>query len=543
MNKIIGIFIVMLLFFSLIPIANSLERDIQENHYKIKDDINFFDNEDCECESDIESQIIAFERHKYYDILDQNESLLKPTIIENLPDYFSWLDFNGQDWTTPAKDQGNCGSCWDFAAIGGLEAIISIRENCSRLDPDLSEQYVLSCLSGAGSCNGGYGYRAYRYMLQNNSWGNYCNGIIPEFCFPYKANDEIPCDEKISNWMDYLIPISDYGRWYPDGENDRDAIKSQIMEHGPVLAVMLFTYYIDGPNNLEEWGWTHNSPNDYYSYPGPTDDANHLVVLVGWKDDPNIGNGGYWIIKNSCSSEWGYNGFFNIEYGSLNIESIEIDWVEYDPDLYNNWIPKVYSGGIYYGSVNEEINFDGSYTVDPDEDIINYQWDFGDGIQKNGVAQTHSYNMEGIYSITLNVTDSNGNVGIDKTWAFIDRANSPPDTPILEGRKIGQKYTEYEYSFYAYDPDDDDIYYYLNWGDTYWTGSWHPWIGPYKSGETVTLTNIWDTTGEYIVRVKAKDIYEAKSNWAELSVLIPKNRNIQNPLLRLINYFQLFAMI
>ena len=300
------------------------------------------------------------------------------------------------------------------------------------------------------------------------------------------------------------------------------------MDHGPVVTTMMFTYYEHGENNLEEWGWTHSSPDDYYPYPGDTNKANHQVVLVGWKDDQNIGNGGYWIVKNSCSSEWGYNGFFNIEYGSLNIDSIEITWVEYDPESYNNWDPKVYAGGIYHGTTSEEISFDGSETTDPEEDITDYLWDFGDGTQKNGVTQKHSYEEEGIYPVSLTVTDSNGNVGIDETWVFVDKTNSPPDTPVLRGKTRGQRETEYEYTFYANDPEGDDVYYYLNWGDVYWTGTWQPWIGPYESGEQVTLTNIWDTDGDYVVRVKTKDNYDAKSDWATLEVTVPKNKPYPN---------------
>jgi C1A family cysteine protease len=469
---------------------------------------------------------------------------IKPDII-NAPSSFSWLDYMGENWATPAKDQGNCGSCWDFAAIGGLECIISIRENCAGLDPDLSEQYVLSCLPRSGSCMGGNARLAYKYINRTDDKGNYCNGVVIESCMPYQADDEIECSDKCSNWEEMLIPILDYGYWYPDGSpEDREAIKSQIMEHGPVVTTMMFTYYEHGENNLEEWGWTHSSPDAYYPYPGETNKANHQVVLVGWKDDQNIGNGGYWIVKNSCSSEWGYNGFFNIEYGSLNIDSIEITWVEYDPELYNNWTPKVYAGGIYQGTVDEELSFDGSKTTDPEKDINDYLWDFGDGTKKNGVVQTHSYEEGGIYPVSLTVTDSNGNVGIDETWAFVDKTNSPPDAPVLRGKKRGERETEYEYTFYANDPDGDDIYYYLNWGDAYWTGTWHPWIGPYKSGEQVTLTNIWDTDGDYVVRVKAKDNYDAKSNWATLPVKIPYGKNIQTPLiLRLIEYFQGLPMI
>ena len=296
------------------------------------------------------------------------------------------------------------------------------------------------------------------------------------------------------------------------------------MENGPVVATMLFTYYEHGTNNLEEWGWTHSSPDDYYPYPGPVESANHQVVLVGWKDDPDIGNGGYWIVKNSCSSEWGYNGFFNIEYGSLNIDSIEIDWVEYNPDLYNNWAPKVYSGGMYSGSVGEEINFDGTSTIDPEDDIVEYLWDFGEGTQKNGVTQTHTYNENGIYPVILTVVDNNGNIGIDETWVFIDRSNSPPDTPVLRGRRIGQSEKEFEYTFYADDPDGDDVSFFVQWDGRDSSG----WTEYVPSGTSIELRHRFYLSGlkDTVIKVKAKDEHGAWSDWARYRVNFGFSRNI-----------------
>lgn len=256
----------------------------------------------------------------------------KPLLID-LPEYFNWRDYKGKDWTTSAKDQQwpTCGSCWAFAALGALESVINIRTDNPDLDMDLSEQYILSCLPLAGSCRGGNVFLALHYLMSNTSNGNYYNGAIPEFCFPYQADDDVPCSEKCDNWVNYLIPISDYGYWQPDGSiEDREAIKTQIMETGPVIAHMLITreFYL--------WGFANHEPDDYYPYPGKVYDTNHVFVIVGWNDDISITNGGYWICKNSFGTGFGYDGFFNIEFGSLNIENYNVGWVSVNlsSDLY-----------------------------------------------------------------------------------------------------------------------------------------------------------------------------------------------------------------
>jgi len=467
--------------------------------------------EDCGCES---NQILP-----YQITLDETVGKSpKPSIAHDLPPYFNWKDIDGVDWTTTAKDQGNCGSCWDFAAMGALESIIQIREGCSGLNLDLSEQYVLSCLHAAGSCNGGWAFNAYRYIKLNTSQGNYCNGIIPEFCFPYQVNDDVPCSNVSPDWSDFLMPLSAYGRWVPDGSvEDRNAIKTQIMESGPVVATMLFTYSAHGPENLEEWGYTHHDPTDYYAYPGPLQGTNHQVVLVGWNDDASITNGGYWIVKNSISEEWGYDGFFNLEYGSLNIDKTDINWADYNPENYSNWMPVAHINT----STTGQTLFDGSESFDHEGTIVSYTWDFGDGTTATGITTTHTYDAPGIYLATLTVTDNASNTGADTAWVFINEENHPPKTPWLLGRKTGENGTVYRYTFWANDPDGDDLYYYLNWGDTYWDGGAVGWIGPYKSGEKVTLEKNWTEKGNYTVRVKARDYYDTKSEWATLKVTMP----------------------
>jgi len=471
----------------------------------------------------------------------------KPSSVET-PEYFNWRDYNGEDWVTCARAQGWCGSCWAFAALGIIESVVNIEEECSYLNPDLSEQYVLSCLSKAGRCFGGKCDDALEYIIDTSEDGNYHNGIISESCFPYIGIDPFGCDffgcgyepvlcsEKCDNWEDLLVPLVSYGTWHSDPE-DNELIKAQIMESGPIAVPM------EVIPEFTQWLMTHHDPDDYFPYPGDVSYTNHEIMIVGWKDDPSIGNGGYWICKNSWGIGFGYDGFFNIEYGSLNVDDSKVVYVEYDPESYN-WPPVANANGLYYGSVGEEITFDGSDSFDAEGDIISYSWDFGDETVEEGAIVSHSYSEKGIYLVTLNVTDENYTIGLDTTWAFIDETNEAPNKPVITGPTKGTNRTWYNYTFLTSDSEINDVYYYIDWGD----GFVDEWIGPCESGEELTLKHYWYFRGKYTIKVKAKDIYNYESEWGLLKVNIPRNKIKQNSfflqfLQKLLNAFPILQHI
>ena len=465
--------------------------------------------------------------------LDPSDSSTKPSIIDT-PDEFSWKDYDGMDWTTPARHQGKCGSCWAFAAIGALESVIKIREGCAELDIDLSEQYVLSCLSDAGSCHGGSGYFALCYINDTSAQGNYHNGVIPESCFPYQGNDEVPCSDKCQGWEERLIPISDFGQWAPNGSpKDRESIKTQIMEMGPVAT------HIKATNHFSSWGLTHNSPQDYYHYPGPVGWTNHLVVIVGWKDDSSIGHGGYWIVKNSWGSYWGYDGFFNIEYGSLRIDNSGIVWVDYDPNSID-WLPVADAGGPHGNYVGQEITFDASGSFDPEGNITSYSWDFGDKTNDTGITATHAYSHLGIYIVTLTVTDSNNQKESDTIKVWIQESNGHANKPNITGILSGKANTRYKYTFVATDPDGNDVYYYIDWGND----QTEDWIGPYESGEEVVIKHRWSEQGIYTVKAKSKDVFDEESDWSYLEVNMPRSKSTDILFLKFLeNRAHMFPML
>jgi carboxypeptidase T len=100
--------------------------------------------------------------------------------------------------------------------------------------------------------------------------------------------------------------------------------------------------------------------------------------------------------------------------------------------------------------------------------------------------------------------------------------NDPPQKPTINGPATGKPGQQYIYTFSALDPDEDNIYLYINWGD----GNIEEWIGPYASGEIVSIPHTWDTKGNYQLKAKAKDIYDQESDWEVLDVKIPRSKVI-----------------
>jgi C1A family cysteine protease len=356
----------------------------------------------------------------HLELTPENDLTPKPAVLEDIPSAFNWMNDSGADWTTPARNQGGCGSCWAFGAMSALESRINIAWNTPDLDVDLSEQYILSCLPGAGSCDGGNSFAAYRLIIYNGPTGNNCNGIITENCLPYEGDDTIPCSDKSPDWRSHLLPVAACGCWNPHFPDDIDAIKSQIVHEGPVVT------YFEATGDFMQWGSTHHSPTDYYPYV-PTSGSNHAVAIVGYKDDPLIGNGGYWIVKNSWGTGWGYNGFFNIEYGSLNIDNVQITWATYNPAPV-----AAFSSTPLDPSVGDTLHFtDASSPILGT--LLSWSWDFGDSTVSQDRNPTHAYNANGTYNVTLTITDSTGHTGSLIRKVYVGDDVPPTTTSRLSG--------------------------------------------------------------------------------------------------------------
>ena len=97
------------------------------------------------------------------------------------------------------------------------------------------------------------------------------------------------------------------------------------------------------------------------------------------------------------------------------------------------------------------------------------------------------------------------------TWQFStgSHSNLPPTYPEISGKKQGQANTEYNYTFTAEDSENQEIFYYIDWGDQTTSG----WIGPYSSGDSIQQSHTWEY-GSYSIRAKTKDSEGTESDWS-----------------------------
>ena len=121
------------------------------------------------------------------------------------------------------------------------------------------------------------------------------------------------------------------------------------------------------------------------------------------------------------------------------------------------------------GAAPLEVAFSSDRSTDPEQSIVGYQWDFGDGESSSKADPTHTYTENGVYQVTLTVTDSAGNTSSDTLEILV--GSEPPVAEILEpgdGAKfrIGAAIT---YRGRGVDPDDGE----LGEGRLAWSGLLH----------------------------------------------------------------------
>lgn len=102
---------------------------------------------------------------------------------------------------------------------------------------------------------------------------------------------------------------------------------------------------------------------------------------------------------------------------------------------------------------------------------------------------------------------------IDFCFKTYGRANSPPNKPLKpDGETNGNYGKSYSYRTISADVDNDQMFYFWDWGD----GDNSGWVGPYEPGEICKESHTWMIKGSYLVKVKSKDEWNVESEWSDM---------------------------
>jgi len=193
------------------------------------------------------------------------------------------------DWSTdsavvnPVKDQGQCGSCWAFSAVGTVESAYAIA--AGRLG-SYAEQQLVDCSHNGGSsgCNGGWNQYGIQYIGQT--------GIASETSYPYTARDGTCRASSVSKTL-------------PAG-----AITGYNSVSGSTAG-------LESALNSSPVSVTVDADSTWQSYrsgvlsEGCVGQVDHAVIAVGY--DSNS-----FKIRNSWGSSWGEAGYVRVSKSVSN---------------------------------------------------------------------------------------------------------------------------------------------------------------------------------------------------------------------------------
>jgi hypothetical protein len=190
---------------------------------------------------------------------------------------------------------------------------------------------------------------------------------------------------------------------------------------------------------------------------------------------------------------------------------------------------------------------------DPDGDELVYDvyFEANDNTPDIKVSDDQNVNIFNTDTLQINTTyywqiiakDEHGASTPGPVWSFTTRATipSPPGIPIINGPTSGKPGDYFTYTFVSIDPDNDNVFYQINWG----YGTIEDWFGPYESNELVSIVHGWDLKGKFTIQARAKDVNGDIGGWGTLDVTIPRNKIVTNMFLQRFyeNHPYLFQLI
>ena len=187
----------------------------------------------------------------------------------------SSIDWRSKGGVTGVKNQGNCGSCWTFGAVGSVEGVHKAKSGSL---VTFAEQELLDCVyeGRRDGCQGGWMQDGFRYIQQNQR-------LAPSSAVSYRGKDG-SCNYrgkanglKVKVTGQYSVPGSESGHM-------------SALARGPIAVAFEVT------DKCKQYR------GGIFRDTSCRGNANHAVTMVGFDSQK-------FIIKNSWGGGWGSGGY------------------------------------------------------------------------------------------------------------------------------------------------------------------------------------------------------------------------------------------
>ena len=220
--------------------------------------------------------------------------------------------------TASIKNQGSLGTCWAFAALGGLEALW-LPQNLESFSVD---HLVMNQKAATAAEEGGNFTMVLAYLT---GW----KGPVWEADDPY-ADGITSTDAPVQGHLQEAQFLQD----------DSYAIKAAVLQNGAVQSSVHMDEALRRGDEDTEY---YNAEKSAYYYDG-TEGYNHDVLIIGWNDAYSRANfakmppgDGAFICQNSWGETFGEQGFFYVSYYDTAIAKNTLAFTRLDqPGVYDS---------------------------------------------------------------------------------------------------------------------------------------------------------------------------------------------------------------
>ncbi len=321
--------------------------------------------------------------------LDQSTNYWSHNNLGNYWEDYDGVDENPQDGVGDTSYDIPGGSNQDeypLGYFGPTAQIVSISPNPATYGESIS-------FNGNGADNDGYiiewEWRSDR-VLSNSEDFSSSSLSVGTHTIKFRVKDN---DGKWSSYDEETLTVNSQS----SQDNKKPAATIDYINPNPATSETIIYFNgigTDEDGEITEWEW--NSSIDEVISNEQSFDTSDLSVGIHTIEFQVKDNDNEWSEKDS-------------ETLIINLDSSSTT---------EDGFPVADTGGAYSGKINDTINFDGSNSYD-DGTIVEYLWNFGDGTTGTGVSPTHTYSVLNNYTITLMVTDDEGNISTDVTYVTI----------------------------------------------------------------------------------------------------------------------------